>query len=59
VTRLAREKGLDDVLIIGGGIIPEEDIPYLKEQGIKAIFGPGARIKDIADFIRNNVRRNE
>ena len=44
-----------DILIIGGGVIPEEDIPYLKKKGIKAIFGPGTPIKDIADFIRSNV----
>ena len=51
---LSQEK--PDTLIIGGGIIPEEDILYLKEKGIKAIFGPGTRIKDIADFIRSPVK---
>ena len=50
---LSREKS--DALLIGGGIIPEEDIPYLKKKGIKAVFGPGTAIKDIADFIRTNV----
>ena len=59
VVRLLREKGVKDVLVIGGGIIPEEDIPFLKEQGIPAIFGPGSLIKKIADYIRENVRRNE
>ena len=57
VTRLLREKGMSDVLVIGGGIIPDEDIQFLKEQGISAIFGPGSPIKKIADFIRVNVRR--
>ena len=57
VVRLLREKGVKDVLVIGGGIIPEEDIPFLKEQGIPAIFGPGSLIKKIADYIRENVRR--
>lgn len=57
VARLLREKGVNDVLVIGGGIIPDEDIPSLKEQGISAIFGPGSSIKKIADFIRENVRR--
>ena len=51
---LAREKS--NALLIGGGIIPEEDIPYLKKKGIKAVFGPGTVIKDIADFIRANVK---
>ena len=57
IARLLREKGVNDVLVIGGGIIPDEDIPSLKEQGISAIFGPGSSIKKIADFIRENVRR--
>jgi methylmalonyl-CoA mutase C-terminal domain/subunit len=57
VARLLREKGMSDVLVIGGGIIPDEDILFLKEQGISAIFGPGSPIRKIADFIRVNVRR--
>ena len=57
VVRLLREKGAADILVIGGGIIPEEDIPYLKEKGISAIFGPGSSIKKIADYIRENARR--
>ncbi len=59
VAELVSENRMDDVLVIGGGIIPDEDIPHLKAQGIKAIFRPGARIKDIADFLRNNVMRSE
>jgi methylmalonyl-CoA mutase C-terminal domain/subunit len=57
VVNLLREKGMSQVLVIGGGIIPPDDIPLLKEKGIKGIFGPGARIKDIASFIRENVPR--
>ncbi len=45
-----------DVLIIGGGKIPEEDIPFLLEKGISAIFGPGTPIPDIAAYIREHVR---
>jgi methylmalonyl-CoA mutase C-terminal domain/subunit len=56
VVALLREKGLDRVLVIGGGLIPDEDIPSLKESGIKEIFGPGTKIKDIANFIRENVK---
>lgn len=57
VVRLLREKGLNDVLVVGGGIIPEEDIPFLKERGVSAIFGPGASLKEIANYIRHNVKR--
>ena len=55
IVELLREKGMEQVLVIGGGIIPEEDYPFLKEKGVKAIFGPGSRIKDIADFIRRTL----
>jgi len=57
IVELLREKGMARVLVIGGGIIPEQDHPFLKEKGIEAIFGPGSRIEDIADFIRENVKR--
>ena len=56
VVELARERGLDKVLIIGGGTIPEEDIPFLKERGIAEIFGPGSTIEQIAGYIRKNVQ---
>jgi methylmalonyl-CoA mutase C-terminal domain/subunit len=55
VVRLLREKGMDKVMVIGGGIIPDDDIPSLKEKGIKEIFGPGSRMKDIAAFIREHL----
>ena len=58
VMELAKEKGLSDVLVMGGGIIPEEDIPALKAAGIAAIFGPGTDTGDIISFIRENVRKN-
>jgi methylmalonyl-CoA mutase C-terminal domain/subunit len=57
VTQLLKEKGMEDVLVIGGGIVPREDIPLLEKAGIKGVFGPGSSIKDIASFITNNVRR--
>lgn len=56
IMELLKEQGADDILTIGGGIIPEEDIPSLKEAGIAAVFGPGTYTKDIIDFIRENVR---
>jgi len=55
VAELLREKGAGNILVIGGGIIPEEDIPFLTEKGISAVFGPGTSLKEIADFIRKNV----
>jgi methylmalonyl-CoA mutase C-terminal domain/subunit len=52
-----KKRGRDDILIIGGGVIPDEDVPYLKEHGVSAVFGPGTSVKDISDFIKENVRR--
>ena len=46
-----KQKGLNHVLIVAGGIIPEEDVPVLKKMGIQAIFRPGAMTQDIVDFI--------
>lgn len=57
VAELLAEAGITDKLIIGGGVIPEGDTAFLKEKGIKKIFGPGARTEDIANFIRKNVKR--
>ena len=54
---MAREAGLDDVIVFGGGIIPDEDVPKLKEQGVSAVFTPGARMQEIIDFIRRHARR--
>ena len=53
VVELLKEQGLDDVLVVGGGIIPEEDITGLQEAGVAAIFGPGTRTEDIVEFIEN------
>jgi methylmalonyl-CoA mutase C-terminal domain/subunit len=57
VMELVKEKGMGDVLVMGGGIIPEEDVSPLKEAGIAAIFGPGTDTSDIIGFIRENVRQ--
>jgi methylmalonyl-CoA mutase C-terminal domain/subunit len=56
VVEAIRRKGMSEVLIIAGGFIPAEDIPFLEEKGISAIFGPGTPIKQIADYIRENVK---
>ncbi|HDZ91553.1 MAG: cobalamin B12-binding domain-containing protein [Deltaproteobacteria bacterium] len=55
VMELLGEKGVDDILVIGGGIIPDEDIPILKDAGIAEVFGPGTTTTEIIDYIRENV----
>lgn len=56
VVDLVRAKGMKDALIIGGGVIPEGDIPALKEAGVAAIFTPGTPTTEIIDFIKANVK---
>ena len=56
ITAGLREKGLDDVLVTAGGIIPDDDIPALTEAGIDRVFGPGTTIREVAEYIRANVR---
>jgi methylmalonyl-CoA mutase C-terminal domain/subunit len=52
---LTRAKGGRGILFIGGGIVPKKDVPELKEAGVAQIFGPGTPIKEIVDFIRENL----
>jgi methylmalonyl-CoA mutase C-terminal domain/subunit len=54
--QLLKEKGLDDVLVVIGGIIPDVDIPKLKEIGVRGIFLPGTPMQEIIDFINANAR---
>ena len=56
VVDLVRGKGMEDTLIIVGGVIPEGDIPALKEAGIAEVFTPGTPTTAIVDFIKNNVK---
>jgi methylmalonyl-CoA mutase C-terminal domain/subunit len=56
LTELLREKGLNDVLVVVGGIIPDADVETLKGLGIAAVFQPGTTMRSIIDFIENNVR---
>jgi len=51
-----KKKGMTDVLLLAGGIIPDEDIPALQKVGIKAIFGPGTPTKKIIDFIKSELK---
>ena len=56
VMELLREKDIEDILVLGGGIIPDEDIPILKEAGIAEIFGPGTKTKEIIHFIKDKMK---
>jgi methylmalonyl-CoA mutase C-terminal domain/subunit len=53
VVKLLRQKGADEIVVAGGGIIPEDDIPKLKKAGIKAVFGPGTRLEDVVKFFEH------
>ena len=56
VVQLLKEKGADDVLVLGGGIIPVDDVQDLKRAGIRQIFLPGASNDDIIKYIRENIK---
>ena len=56
VMELLKEKGLDDVQVVVGGIIPDQDVPKLNEMGIRGIFIPGTPMQQIVDFINGNAR---
>jgi methylmalonyl-CoA mutase, C-terminal domain len=56
VMQLLKDKGLDDVIVVIGGIIPDVDIPKLREMGVRGIFLPGSPMQGIIDFINANVR---
>lgn len=56
IVELLKEKGMGDVLVIGGGVIPDADIPGLKAAGIAAVFTPGTPTGDIVKFINENVK---
>jgi len=56
VVELLKEKGVSDIIVFGGGIIPEEDVAALRKAGIAEIFGPGTMTSDIVAFLRKNIR---
>ena len=56
IMSLLREQDMDNVMVVLGGIIPEEDRQPLAEIGVKAVFGPGAATQEIVDYIRNGLR---
>lgn len=57
VINLLIEKGADDILVVGGGVIPDDDIPGLKASGVSEIFTPGASTQAIVDYIKEHVKR--
>lgn len=57
VRKLLVQKGAKDIIVVGGGIIPEEDKPKLLKQGISGLFGPGSSIDEIVEHIRTRVRK--
>ena len=58
VVSLLKEEGVyDETLVLGGGVIPQEDIPLLKEQGVQEIFTPGTTTTETIEYIRNNLKR--
>ena len=57
ITELMKKERLDDVLVVVGGIIPDQDIPKLKECGIAAVFQPGTSTQDIVTYVRENARK--
>jgi methylmalonyl-CoA mutase, C-terminal domain len=57
VMELLKQNRMDDVLVLVGGIIPDQDIGSLKKQGVSAIFQPGTAMDDIVQFIRSNLKR--
>ena len=56
ITTMLRERGAGDMMVFGGGIIPEADIPGLLDAGIRRIFSPGASLEEIVQWVRENVR---
>lgn len=57
IMELLKEKEIADILVIGGGIIPDEDVAGLKKIGIAEIFGPGTYTDDIVNYIKNKLKR--
>ena len=57
LVNLLKEEGVDDMLIIGGGVIPDEDIPKLKEAGVEEIFTPGTLTSEVVEYIKGHLKR--
>ena len=59
IVQLLREQGMDDCLVLLGGIVPQEDITKLKSEGVAEVFLPGTSTEDIVSFLRQNVKPRE
>jgi len=59
IVQLLRDKGMDNCLVLVGGIVPREDLPKLKEAGVAEVFLPGTSTEDIVQFLRTNVKPRE
>jgi len=57
--QLLKENGQDDVVVIAGGIIPDDDVPALEKAGVRGVFGPGTRTQDIIEFVRREVGKRK
>ena len=57
VVELLNNENIDDILVLGGGVVPDEDIPFLKEKGIAEIFTPGTTTETTINFIKANLKR--
>lgn len=57
IAKLLKEQGAEDIVCLGGGVIPDEDIPFLMENGMKAVFTPGTPTTKIIECIKENVRK--
>jgi methylmalonyl-CoA mutase C-terminal domain/subunit len=55
ICRLLREAGLDDILVTAGGIIPDDDVPALRDAGVAQVFGPGTTIAEVAAYLREHA----
>jgi methylmalonyl-CoA mutase C-terminal domain/subunit len=55
ITGLLKEKGADDIIVFGGGVIPDEDIPFLLESGVAVIFTPGTSTEEVITFVNDNI----
>jgi len=56
VIELLKEKGAEDIVVFGGGIIPEEDFPFLTQAGVKGVFTPGTSIEEAVKWVRKNIK---
>jgi methylmalonyl-CoA mutase C-terminal domain/subunit len=56
VVRQLKEHGADDIIVVGGGIIPPEDVPELKKAGVKEVFLPGTKVQTIVSWVKKNVK---